>query len=273
MQIVGIERGDDSTFRDPPFYDRVALERGATDRIVLASFSLSDARSCRAAGARRDACTCARPARPNPITKRASSPPARPTVDRSTRRLSLETRTGEMTMVAPQRRELKSQRAARVACARARCSARAACSLLAPASPPYEGAPSAASRRRISSARPESSVRLPRKRARSATPERASRRRRRAAAPRLLLAYRRAPLNPPLDARAAVIDRRAPSTRRPCSRRCSPARSSGSFRRPRETRPPRTTQPGSGAMLALVRAGEPRAAADRGAAAAEATPT
>ena len=43
MQIVGIERGDDSTFRDPPFYDRVALERGATERIVLASFSLSDA--------------------------------------------------------------------------------------------------------------------------------------------------------------------------------------------------------------------------------------
>ena len=43
MQIVGIERGDDATFRDPPFYDRVALERNATDRIVLASFSLSDA--------------------------------------------------------------------------------------------------------------------------------------------------------------------------------------------------------------------------------------
>ena len=43
MQIVGIERGDDSTFRDPPFYDRAALERDATDRIVLASFSLSDA--------------------------------------------------------------------------------------------------------------------------------------------------------------------------------------------------------------------------------------
>jgi len=43
MQIVGIERGDDSTFRDPPFYDRATLERGATERIVLASFSLSDA--------------------------------------------------------------------------------------------------------------------------------------------------------------------------------------------------------------------------------------
>lgn len=43
MQIVGIERGDDSTFRDPPFYDRVAIMRSATDRIVLASFSLSDA--------------------------------------------------------------------------------------------------------------------------------------------------------------------------------------------------------------------------------------
>ena len=43
MQVVGIERGDDATFRDPPFYDRVAVERGATDRVVLASFSLSDA--------------------------------------------------------------------------------------------------------------------------------------------------------------------------------------------------------------------------------------
>lgn len=43
MQIVGIERGDDATFRDPPFYDRVALERGGTDRIVLASYSLSAA--------------------------------------------------------------------------------------------------------------------------------------------------------------------------------------------------------------------------------------
>jgi hypothetical protein len=43
MQIVGIERGDDSTFRDPPFYDRVAVERGTTERVVLASFSLSDA--------------------------------------------------------------------------------------------------------------------------------------------------------------------------------------------------------------------------------------
>jgi hypothetical protein len=43
MQIVGIERGDDSTFRDPPYYDRVAMMRTSTDRIVLASFSLSDA--------------------------------------------------------------------------------------------------------------------------------------------------------------------------------------------------------------------------------------
>jgi hypothetical protein len=43
MQIVGIERGDDATFRDPPFYDRVVLERAVTDRVVLASFSISDA--------------------------------------------------------------------------------------------------------------------------------------------------------------------------------------------------------------------------------------
>jgi hypothetical protein len=41
MQVVGIERGDDSTFRDPPFYDRVVLESGPTDRLVLASYSLS----------------------------------------------------------------------------------------------------------------------------------------------------------------------------------------------------------------------------------------
>jgi hypothetical protein len=43
MQVVGIERGDDATFRDPPFYDRVVLEREVTDRIVLASFSVSGA--------------------------------------------------------------------------------------------------------------------------------------------------------------------------------------------------------------------------------------
>jgi hypothetical protein len=41
MQIVGIERGDDASFRDPPFYDRVVLERAVTDRVVLASFSTS----------------------------------------------------------------------------------------------------------------------------------------------------------------------------------------------------------------------------------------
>jgi hypothetical protein len=39
MQVVGIERGDDASFRDPPFYDRVVLERAVTDRVVLASFS------------------------------------------------------------------------------------------------------------------------------------------------------------------------------------------------------------------------------------------
>ena len=43
MQVVGIERGDDRTFRDPPFFDRVVLERGVTERIVLARFSLSEA--------------------------------------------------------------------------------------------------------------------------------------------------------------------------------------------------------------------------------------
>jgi hypothetical protein len=43
LQVVGIERGDDATFRDPPFYDRVVLERAVTDRVVLASFSVSDA--------------------------------------------------------------------------------------------------------------------------------------------------------------------------------------------------------------------------------------
>ena len=43
MQIVAIERGDDATFQDPPFYDRVVLERQVTDRVVLASFSLSGA--------------------------------------------------------------------------------------------------------------------------------------------------------------------------------------------------------------------------------------
>ena len=42
MQVVGIEGGDNPTFREPPFYDRAAVETGAADRIVIASFSLSE---------------------------------------------------------------------------------------------------------------------------------------------------------------------------------------------------------------------------------------
>ena len=42
MQVVGIEGGENATFREPPFYDRAAVERGAADRIIVASFSLSE---------------------------------------------------------------------------------------------------------------------------------------------------------------------------------------------------------------------------------------
>jgi hypothetical protein len=42
MQVVGIEGGDNATFREPPFYDTAAVDRGAAERIIIASFSLSD---------------------------------------------------------------------------------------------------------------------------------------------------------------------------------------------------------------------------------------
>jgi len=40
MQVVGVENGDSSAYPDAPYYDRTAVERGAADRIIVASFSL-----------------------------------------------------------------------------------------------------------------------------------------------------------------------------------------------------------------------------------------
>lgn len=40
MQVVGVEGGEGAGFREPPYYDRAAVERGAADRIVVASYSL-----------------------------------------------------------------------------------------------------------------------------------------------------------------------------------------------------------------------------------------
>jgi hypothetical protein len=42
MQVVGIEGGDNPTFREPPFYDRAAVDRGAAERIIIASYSLGE---------------------------------------------------------------------------------------------------------------------------------------------------------------------------------------------------------------------------------------
>lgn len=39
MQVVGIEGGEAVPFADAPYYDRTAVEGGAADRIIVASFS------------------------------------------------------------------------------------------------------------------------------------------------------------------------------------------------------------------------------------------
>jgi hypothetical protein len=43
MQVVGVENGDSRAYPDAPYYDRAAVERGAADRIIVASFSLRPA--------------------------------------------------------------------------------------------------------------------------------------------------------------------------------------------------------------------------------------
>jgi len=43
MQVVGIEGGEGQGFREPPFYDRRAVARGNSDRVIVASYSLSAA--------------------------------------------------------------------------------------------------------------------------------------------------------------------------------------------------------------------------------------
>jgi len=44
MQVVGIEAGGSTGFVEPPYYDRGAVGRGTADRIIVADFSLQDAR-------------------------------------------------------------------------------------------------------------------------------------------------------------------------------------------------------------------------------------
>jgi hypothetical protein len=43
MQVVGVENGDSRAYTQAPYYDRAAVDRGAADRIVVASFSLRPA--------------------------------------------------------------------------------------------------------------------------------------------------------------------------------------------------------------------------------------
>jgi hypothetical protein len=40
MQVVGVENGDSRAYPEAPYYDRAAVNRGAADRIIVASFSL-----------------------------------------------------------------------------------------------------------------------------------------------------------------------------------------------------------------------------------------
>jgi len=43
MQVVGVENGDSRAYPDAPYFDRAAVDRGAADRIIVASFSLRPA--------------------------------------------------------------------------------------------------------------------------------------------------------------------------------------------------------------------------------------
>lgn len=43
-RIVGVENGESDAFAKAPYYDREAVQRGASDRIVVADFSLADAK-------------------------------------------------------------------------------------------------------------------------------------------------------------------------------------------------------------------------------------
>jgi hypothetical protein len=41
MTVVGVENGDSAAFATAPYYDLVAVQQGAADRIVVADFSLN----------------------------------------------------------------------------------------------------------------------------------------------------------------------------------------------------------------------------------------
>jgi hypothetical protein len=43
MQVVGVENGDSRAYPEAPYFDRAAVDRGAADRIIVASFSLKPA--------------------------------------------------------------------------------------------------------------------------------------------------------------------------------------------------------------------------------------
>ncbi len=43
MKVVGVENGGHATFQRAPYYDRDAVARGSTSRIVVADYSLADA--------------------------------------------------------------------------------------------------------------------------------------------------------------------------------------------------------------------------------------
>jgi len=45
MQVVGVENGDSRAYTQAPYYDRAVVDRGAADRIIVASFSLRPAAS------------------------------------------------------------------------------------------------------------------------------------------------------------------------------------------------------------------------------------
>lgn len=43
MKVVGVENGESAAFERTPYYDRDAVRRGRTEKIIVADFSLADA--------------------------------------------------------------------------------------------------------------------------------------------------------------------------------------------------------------------------------------
>ena len=258
MQLVGIERGDDATFRDPPFYDRVALERCCNRSHRARELQLERRRAVAARPSADRSSARAHDGRSR--TRLRLAPRRRRCGGRAADRRGAQLRNpdGEMTMANRNAVKRTTERLAS-ALLGAALALFAACSR-PPPNPRRRAA--AVQSRRPRAAGPEEIVVTGSRveRTRRARSERFSSRTRGFAGS--CSPWPRQEPSPPVGRSRAC----APAARR-CCRRCNRARSCGSSRRRRPRRPPRTRRR---ARARCSRSSRPRAThtADRGAAAA-----